>query len=390
MSVIAIQRVIDGVLMSADSATLAILNSLGATIVAAAPIAPVSAGVYSYTTSFLPPGKYTAVWTFSTATFLDDVVDRAFVVDPPLQSVEGITLMALEQRVARRSGTYRRIRGGNASTTNTIQADRLKSSLNLGSFEAEFILRRGFLWDGSFVPGFDPDDRVRLIDTYTPTAGLVSIDRGYTLTPSENEALEFHYLDPEEELRPAVIEGLERCFFWDTIPLALLAQNPDIALTDVPPWITHPSQVRTVEYALTGQIFAPLKVLWWQPYQAGSRVRLRNAMLLPGSILITALRPHASYVNGELSYIGPNDDLDVLHVDPEYAAWAGVLALWKNNPERLQPVAAQNMRTTREQAANEFTKLSTRISNQIPETFQLRYGNQYDITQVGNLAEPRV
>jgi hypothetical protein len=389
MSVIAIQRVLDGVLTSADSATLQILSANGASILPVTPVAPVSVGSYSYTTSFLPPGQYTAIWTFSTATFLDDIVHRAFVVDPPLQSYEGVTLMALEQRVARRSGTYRRIRGGNASTSNTVQADRLKSSLNLGSFEAEFVLRRGLMWDGSYVPNYAEDDRSRLIAEFIPTSGLVNIDRGYTLTPLENEAIEFHYLDPEEELRPAVIEGLERCYFWDTVTLAITGQNTDIAITDLVPWITKPTQIRKVEYLYTTQLFPPNKVLWWEAYQAGSTVKLRNTVFLPGSIVITALRPHSTYVNSEISYTGPNDDMDVLHVDPEYACWAGVLTLWRNNPERVQPVSAQGMRTTRTEAANEFTKLSLQISNQVPETVQWRYGNQTDINQIGNLAEPR-
>lgn len=390
MSVVAIQRVIDGELTSADSATLRITSSAGVIVVATMPIAPTSPGVYSYETSYLPPDTYTATWTFSVTGWSDDVTQRAFVVDSPLVSYEGFTLQDLEQIVARRCGQHRRIKAGNAGTTTLIQSLRLKSTQNLGSFEAEFALRRGLFWDGSVVPNFNTDDRVRGLVTYTPTSGLLEVDRTYTNPPQENEAIELMYLDPEEELRPSVIEGLNRCFFWDTITLSYAGLGSDINVTDAVPWLISPGWIKRMSYGQLGSRLPPNRVAWYEPYKSGRSVYLRSEGLPPGNLTLVALRPYKSFVNGEHSYVGPNDDLDTLDGDIEYAAWAGVLQVWANHPERLAATAAQGTRLTLPQVSAQFTLKSLGVVEQVPEMMRHRYGTKADITQVGNLAEPVV
>jgi hypothetical protein len=73
--------------------------------------------------------------------------------------------------------------------------------------------------------------------------------------------------------------------------------------------------------------------------------------------------------------------------DMDYAAWAGVLEVWKNHPERLTPVAHENMRPSLQQAADEFTKKSLMLVDQIPEVVQVRWGTSLDLGQIGNLPE---
>ena len=131
MSVIAIERRIDGALASADQATLQIVNAAGVTVVPTTVITPTSAGVYSYTTSYLPAGSYTATWVFIVSGYLDDTVTRAFVVDSPLQVTSGFSLMDLEIAIARRCGQWRPIVGGNASSSTSIQSLQIKSSQNI-------------------------------------------------------------------------------------------------------------------------------------------------------------------------------------------------------------------------------------------------------------------
>lgn len=126
---------------------------------------------------------------------------------------------------------------------------------------------------------------------------------------------------------------------------------------------------------------------WWEPYRDGKDLKLYTKGGAVGSVDIRVLRPAYSLVNGELSVSGPNDDLDVLYIDREYAAWAGVLECWKTYPELLAPLAAQNMRPSREDAANEFTKHSIAVVNEMPEYRQVDYGTP-DLVQIGNLAEP--
>ncbi len=388
MTTISMQRVIDGALESADTATLEIVNWTGATVLVPTVVVPASEGVYTYTTSYLPAGRYTANWIFIVAGQDDDVVSRVFEVDSPLETSEGITLMDLERLIARRCGQYRKYKSGAGSTQSAIQIDKLISSRNLGSFETEYVLRRGLYWDGQAVDNFVEDDRSRGLVTYTPTAGQITVDRSYTTAPATNELLELMYLDPEEELRPCAIEGLERCFFWDTSTLSYSGLGTDIDVTAALPWLTNPSWIKRMQYSLSASRLPPNRVRWFEPYRSGRSVMLRSSGVAPGSITITALRPHKSLVNGELSYAGPNDDLDVLYVDPDYAAWAGVLKVWENHPERMAPVAAQGMRRTLKEASEAFTTKSLEIIDQEPEFIRHRWGSQIDITQVGNLAEP--
>jgi hypothetical protein len=114
---------------------------------------------------------------------------------------------------------------------------------------------------------------------------------------------------------------------------------------------------------------------------------LRSVGTWPGSIELQVLRPHVTFVNGETSYAGPNSDLDVLYLDLDYAVAAGVIGVWKNFPERISPVATQEMRIARKDAALEFTKKSMMIAGQVPEHIQFDYSRRLDITQIGNLPE---
>jgi hypothetical protein len=126
---------------------------------------------------------------------------------------------------------------------------------------------------------------------------------------------------------------------------------------------------------------------WWEPYRDGKSLKLYTKGGAVGSVTLSVLRPAHTLVNGEDSLGGPNDDLDVLYVDGDYAAWSGVLECWKNYPEILTPLAAQSMRPSRTDASEEFTKKSLSISNQEVDRRQVDYGYP-DIVQIGNLAEP--
>lgn len=388
MTVIAIQRIRNGVLTSADQATLSVVNSVGTVVVPTTIIAPTSAGNYSYSTSILPPGSYTATWVFSVTGLPDDTIARAFTVDPAQELVEGMTLMQLEQLVARRIGPWENHVSGVGSTVNSIYCRRLRSSLGLGSYEDLYVLRRGLTSGDELVSNFDPEDRVRRIAEYTSALGTITVDEAYDVAPISGEAFEFHALDPDNELRPAVIDGLRRCFFWDTVSITVTGSGVyNINLTDAAPWLTEVNQVRAVDLSYPSQLLPPQRMGWWQPYREGRSLKLYTKGGAVGSVTVTVLRPVHSLVNGELSLAGPNDDLDVLYVHRDYAAWAGVLECWKNYPEVLQPLATQNMRPSRADAATEFTKLSSTIVQQVPEFVQVDYGVP-DLVQIGNLAEP--
>jgi hypothetical protein len=389
VAVISVNRTVNGVFQSADSTTLSIRNAAGTVVQATIPIAPVATGQYSYTSPALAAGNYSAIWTFNVAGYAPDVLVRPFTVDAPIEVSEGVRLMDIERAVARQCGTFRRVRAGAGGTTTTFFANRLKSSQNLGSFEAEFVLRRGLFWDNTLVTNFSDDDRVRGISSYTSTSGTLGVDNQYALPIQVDESVEIMYLDPEEELRVAVLDGLARCFFWDTITLSPgLTYGADINVTALAPWLTNPQWIKGMRYSLSGStLMQPGRVSWWEPYRSGKNVMLRSVGTWPGTIELQVLRPHISFVNGETSYAGPNSDLDVLYLDREYAVAAGVIEVWRQFPERISPIATQDMRIARKDAASEFTKKSMMISGQVPDHIQFDYSRRLDITQIGNLPE---
>lgn len=388
MTVVAIQRVRDGALASADTATLSIVNSAGAIILPTTLIAPTSVGSYSYENSLIVPGSYTATWIFTTSGLPTDTISRAFTVDAASELTEGVTLMEIERLVARRIGPYRRVKVGAGSTVSSVLAPRLKSSRDIGAYEDQYLLRRALSYTDDLISNFTADDRIRSVDTFTASTGALTPDQPYTTAPVTNEAVELHAIDPDEELRPAVLDGLKRCFFWDTVAITVTDTGVyDLNLTTSVPWLTQVNQVREVSLSYPSQLLPPSRLKWWRPYRQGKDLRLYTKGGMQGSISVQVLRPVSSLVNGETSLGGPNDDLDILYVDPDYAAWAAVLEAWKTVPEVLQPLATQNMRPSRADAAAEFTKKSLTIVQQVPEHIQLDYGVP-ELVQIGNLAEP--
>jgi hypothetical protein len=389
VTVISIQRTRSGVLTSADQATLSVVNSIGVTVVAPVVIPPDSPGVYSYTTITLPAGRYTATWVFTVSGVGTETLSRAFQIDQPQELSEGITLMEIERTVARRIGPYRKLQVGVGSAPLAVVIPRLRSSLSLGSYEQQYMLRRGLTFGDELVNNFNDDDRIRLVVTYASNTGGLVPDREYASIPMAGECLELHVLDPDDELRPSVIDGLSRCFFWDSVNITVSSSSVyNVNLTAAMPWLTNAAWVREVSYSYPSQLLPPTRLQFWKPYRDGKDLRLWTKGGAIGSVTVQVLRPVSSLVNGELSLGGPNDDLDVLYVDRDYAAWAGVVECWKNHAELLMPLAAQNMRPSRDNAATEFTKKSLTVVEQVPEMRQIDYGTGVDLGQIGNLAEP--
>jgi len=224
MSTIAILRYVNGELASADTTTLAIENTNGVVIAGPSIVVPVSAGTYVYDVTALAPGNYTANWIFTVAGEPTATVARAFVIDAPMSTTSGVTLMEIEQGLAGRlGGSYRRFVSGNNSTILAVHSTRLKSSVNGGDFEDLYVLRRGIHQDGSRINSFPAEDRVRMVSEYEHMTGLLSVDQDYTMAAVPGELIELHYFEPEYELRPSVVEGLQRCYFWDTVRIASTA-----------------------------------------------------------------------------------------------------------------------------------------------------------------------
>ena len=410
MTTIAIQRTRNGIPQSAEGCTLQITDGSGATILPVPPayepipIDPMAPGYYSYTINTLLPGAYTAIWTFANQGYPDDVITRVFALDAPIGIPDGITLMRLERLVARRVGPYKRVRASAGSSILRLSSTMTQSGLLLGSYEDQFLLRRGVTWTEQLIPSFDPEDRTRLTAQYDNSNGHLYADRPWNKAPDAglSEAVEIMYLDPDHELRPAIMDGLARCYFWDHVVLTSADISSSVgggggsglvgsafAVSALLPWITQPQQISEVGYGTSlGGI--PQRVEWWRAYQAGTSVQLAIAGGIgAGTLVMRVLRPGHSLVNEETNLLGPDDDFDMIYVDLDYAAWASIIELWKTVPERLAPLTHEELRHDLKAAAAEFTKKSLLVATQRIDRIQLDFGrHQLGSTVIGNLPEP--
>jgi hypothetical protein len=393
---IAIERTRNGVLRSAEAAFLRVTNNSGVTVVATTPVVPIAEGVYSYQADTLVSGSYTAIWTFQNNGYPDDVITRVFTLDAATAIPDGVTLMEIEQLTARRACPYMKVTATAGCTVNRLAATKLQSSLSLGTYEDHFMLRRGITTSGILVPVFTQADRSRMVASYDSSNGWLNADRLWTYAPdaTNGESVEVMALDPDSELRPAVLDGLKQCFFWDTVDIAITEQEAGyrINLTPMIPWLSNPRAIRDVEFSYVGPRIRPARMPWWKVVRYGRSIYLHTQDSMVGNLTITLLRPAHTLVNEEQSLTGPNDDLDTLYVNPSYAAWAAVVALWQNNPERMAPLSHEGLRTDLKGAAAEFTKHSLRVANEAPPEFtQLDFGRpDLGSVTIGNLAEPHV
>lgn len=383
MSVLSIQRTKNGVLESADSATISVASQAGVIVIPPTAVTPTSAGVYSYDTPPLAAGNYTASWTFVVAGYTNDVVIRTFQVETTAAISDGITLAEIEQAIASRIGPYDKVVAHSSSSETAVVVSKLISTIDSGDYEDRYLLRRGFASTGEYIVGFTETDRQRSVAEYLSSIGRLSPDNAWTNAPEEGESLELHYLEPEA-LREVAREGLRRCYFWDTIEISSNTYLSDINVTLIAPWITRPSQIRRVQHGRYA--YQTQNVLWFEPYQMGRSVWLRITVPNIGAIRIEALRPHFSFVNETYSAVGPNNDSDVLSVDREYAARAGHVAAWMMHTPRLTPVAVQGLAIPMAQAAAAFTVASMTYVKTTGERIQTRFGfsDLTDFGQIGN------
>lgn len=383
MSTIGIHRIKDGVLTSADSATLQVTSQAGVVVIPAVAVPPTSAGVYSYSAPPLAAGNYTATWTFVVAGYTNDVVSRIFQVENAAAVANGITLAEIERAIAARIGPFDKMVAYGGSSTTAVVVRKLMSALVLGDYEDRYLLRRGVMNTGELIPGFIEDDRQRIVQDYTATLGRLTPDFGWTNAPATGELLELHYLEPEA-LREVALLGLSRCYFWDTLQIAATTYLSEINLTAIAPWITRPSQVKRVLHGRYA--YHTSDVDWFEPYQMGGSVWLRTTVPNVGTLRVEALRPHSSFVNGEDSLVGPNYDSDILNVDREYAARSGHIAAWMLYTPKLTPVAVNGLAITMKQAADAFTVSSMTYVKTTSERIQNRFGvsDLLEYSQIGN------
>lgn len=276
-----------------------------------------------------------------------------------------ITLAQLEVEVGRRVGPYTETFSDRQvpSTAKSTFAffPELRSTMDLDTVTNLWALRRGLCWN-PVTNAFDTyldipiADRQRRISEYDPEQGQVFVDRPWGDIPTPGEWVEFHHLNPMYQLRPAVMAGLRRCFFADTLQALVTSGYGDIDLTYQYPWLASPDQVVRAQYGWTkpwGD--APFEATMMQGHVM---LMGTSGSYAPSNLWVTALRPAWSWVNDAESLTGPTNDWDTLNVDLDYAASAGHIEAWHLWPDRLQAAAVGGLQATQEMAAREFTRQS--------------------------------
>jgi hypothetical protein len=220
-------------------------------------------------------------------------------------------------------------------------------------------------WQGNPVD-FDVVDRQRTVASYDPEQGRVFPDRPWGIIPVPGEVTEFHHLNPDLELRVAVLAGLRRCFLPDTLQVQPTAQFGGIDLTVQLPWLTQPWQVQRVRYGWVG----PYGDAPYETYTSGGHLILTGTFgaALPMAVWVDAWRPAWSWVNGAESLTGPTHDDDILEVDIDYAAAAGHIEAWHHFPARVQSAAAGGLQATQQHAAQEFSRMANLFGPARPRT----------------------
>lgn len=257
------------------------------------------------------------------------------------------TLAQIEQATAQRCGPYRLENVTSTVGSAQLQFNSLKSDIELGGIQDLYVLRR----NASIA-----DDRQRLIKTFTPLTGTVEVDRGYVTPPNIGEQVEFHHLDPARELRPAVLAGLNRCFFMDRVNITLNGAAAQRDLSAVAYWITSPRQVYRAQMVAYNILTQPRDITWTHIFEQDGHIWLGAAPdPLPYGLLIHARRAHSTWVNAADSTTGPLYDTDTLSIDLVYAVTAAHVEAWRIARPRLQAAADQKLTTSQAEAAVEFT-----------------------------------
>ncbi len=286
-----------------------------------------------------------------------------------------VTLAQIEQETAYRLGPY--AQRTQSSTTHadahTAFFDELSSEALTSGIEGMFMLRRGQKSDGTTI-SVAAADRQRVAGIPDPTTGGVPPDRPWAVPPADGELIEFHHLDPTLELRKAVQNGLRRCFFEDRASVTLTSAATERDVTASVFWITRPDQIRRYQFTTAGATatLVPTDVPWAMPFEKGGHVWLAAwPDQYPNTLLITALRPHSTWVNGIDSATGPTTDTDLLSVELSHAAAAAHIEAWKLFPAKLLQAAEGGYQASQQQAATEFTREATAKRRRRPTSWTL-------------------
>jgi hypothetical protein len=223
-----------------------------------------------------------------------------------------------------------------------------------------------------------PNDKDRLIASYTPTSGFFTPDDAWTNAPI-SEAFEIMGLFSGTEIEALFNLGLKRCLlvvdFTFTVASATARKH---SLATAAPWLSDPRQVYQVGQLVTGQ--DPLVYDPFAAHRIGRVTKDGATVYLEGlsfnttdTVYVKAIKPAYYHCKPTGGAYGDQSALvletDEAPVDPDWLAWATVLAGKDRIDAAIEGGSAEDTRTARESravAAARFTQF-TRENFQPPE-----------------------
>jgi hypothetical protein len=385
---------LNGVYTDPTTVTIKTTSPAGTELTTTFPAAGLTAdavGRYSYVFTPGVVGVWSYLWT-GTGTVESTSAGSFTVYAAGTLVPDPTTLMAIEQEVARRCHADFLVTGVSATLTSSqtlVGLDRIRSTANIGGYEGLWVLRRGRTVDGAAVSGFDQNDRVRYADIYDADSGQIQVDRAYATAPVAGEEVEIHLLHPDEQLRPAVLAGLRRCYFMDRRTVTLVGAAAERDLTTSLPWLTEPWQVKRISSRLGANSFVSTERLPFSRFinQGGHLYMDADAFdPFPGTLYVEALRPAISFVNGSDSATGPTDDNDEVPVPLDYAAAAGHAEAWRRAKTVLLEPAQTGKAVSQKEASDEFTRQSLWVRRAVPRRESMASPYLPDLMASGYLA----
>lgn len=169
------------------------------------------------------------------------------------------TLTLYRQQSAREAGRYYSdTSNAEAMTTLTLIDTALKSSLSINDQWVDYQL---------YIPGAAAADKKRVVETYTPSTGTLTVDLAWSAVTvpgaaAGGVAYELHGMFDVDELHAHINDGLKRCFLVVEITITPTANATRHDITTANTWLTKLEWVRQVGWLLSNEVRAET-----DPYQ---------------------------------------------------------------------------------------------------------------------------
>jgi hypothetical protein len=239
-------------------------------------------------------------------------------------------------------------------------------------------------------------DRERLVKTYAPLTGTLSVDRAYTAAPAADEVYELHAVVQPSRINALINQALRRLLV--PVEFDVVASNEDarrICLSTGQAWLTNPEWVCQAGY-LTYEDYAegrdehdPFR---YRPIRGSAAQDSAGAVYLehPGRsftvdtdgvepdesdrVYLRAMKPAYHHCCAAGGTLGDQDgltlDTDVALPDEEWVTAATMVEAWRQLGQVLDATANAKLAHNRQEAASWLSYETMRHYHEWPRTLR--------------------